>query len=101
MNIEEFISTTLISIYNGVNKANEEIIKDKTEKHRYFWIRSNEDKSAIIFDIAVTTGKEKTKTGGGALKVKVVEIGGDMNSKNTQENVSRIKFVIHPFTSIS
>ena len=101
MDIEEFISTTLINIYNGVSKANEEIIKDKTEKNHYFWIRSNEDKSAIVFDMAVTTAKEKIKTGGGKLKVKIVEAGGSMNSKNIQENVSRIKFVIHPFTSIS
>jgi len=101
MDIEEFISTTLVSIYSGVHKANEEIIKNKTEKNRYFWLRSNEDKSAIVFDIAVTTAKEKTKAGGGGIKVRVVEVGGEINSKNTQENVSRIKFVIYPFTSIS
>jgi len=105
MDIEEFISTTLVSIYNGVNKANEEIIKNKTEKPRYFWIHSyndkDADKSAIVFDIAVTTAKENTKTGGWGIKVKVVEAGGKINSKNTQENVSRIKFVIHPRTSIS
>jgi hypothetical protein len=105
MELEEFIRTSLISIYKGVRRANEEIAKldGKTlgkDKEPTFVLepRTGEKwQSYISFDIAVTVTQETGKAGGGSVKIVVVSLGGEAESKAVYESISRIKFYVAPF----
>jgi hypothetical protein len=91
MDLADFISTTLISIRQGIKTAN-------AETQGNFKIFS-EDK-AIKFDIAVEIAKESTGEKGGKLKIHVAEVGIERNSKTTESAISRINFIVGLNTSI-
>lgn len=99
MELEEFISKTLVGIYNGVKNANKDI--DNSGQSSYFNIESSswhKDRSDgyIKFDVAVTANNSDSIKKGAGIRVWSVGIGGE-NEKNTSEQiVSRIKFGIAP-----
>jgi len=76
MELHEFIKNTLVSIKNGVSEANKEF-------------------NSLHFS------SESKKTGGGGIKIYVVDLGGEKSNKNFQENISRIKFSIRIRTDIA
>lgn len=85
MDLSDFISTTLLSIRTGLQKANDQ------EKVK-FVMDSVDNK--VDFDIAVEVTQEKGSERGGGLKIKVIE-GNIMGKNNTKElNVSRIKLSV-------
>lgn len=101
MELEEFIKTTLVNIKKGVNSANVELAKMEGKElgkdaGAIFVINPGKENN-ISFDIAVTTAKGTS--GGGKIRVAVVNIGGDRS--NSEEYVSRIKFLVNSHTSIS
>lgn len=55
----------------------------------------------IAFDVAVTVSQEKSKSGGGGIKVAGAYLGGEAEKATSQEQVSRIKFHILPQWHIS
>ncbi len=100
MELEEFITDTLLSIARGLGNANKELAKmhGKTvgvDAGSRF-VMKPEEGNAISFDVAVTVTQENTKSGGGKIKIAVVSIGGSIENANSQQHVTRIKFDIIP-----
>ena len=96
MELETFITTTLISIKNGIIKANKKLNPDQ----RSFYIDSTKD-GAIKFDIAVVISKEANNKGGGKITIPFINLGGEKNNKDNQEHTSRIKFEVCPAITIN
>lgn len=97
MELEEFISKTLVSIYKGVKSANKEIDAERS----YFFIEAasnHKDRSDgyIKFDVAVTATNASGTKGNAGIRVWSVGIGGEKESSVSDQVVSRIKFGIAP-----
>ena len=109
MDLQEFIKTTLVSIKNGLRDANVELAKQEGKElgkdfSSVFVMRPTNDEKAqsdVVFDVAVTVSQKDDKTGGGAIKIAVANLGGEMSKSTSQENVTRIKFHISPFSFVS
>ena len=97
MELQEFIKHSLISITNGIGEANKEL----NNKFVMPAMGYGNEKGSIIFDIAVTASSESEKSKGGGLKISVVDFGGKVDNRITNESVSRIKFSIKPDIHIS
>jgi len=103
MELEEFITTTLLSIKKGIRNANLKISEDdgKTlgvdDTIHYEIDRNNK---GIKFDIAVTISNEKETEGGGKIRVAVVDIGGGKTLTTSEEHISRISFEVGAFNSV-
>lgn len=103
MELEEFISKSLVGIYRGVKEANKQISATNVSggTDSYFNIESSswhKDRSDgyIKFDVAVTVSNSNGSKGGAGIKVWSVGIGGEKDSLASNEIVSRIKFGIAP-----
>jgi hypothetical protein len=101
MELQEFIKNSLIGIKNGVHAANLELAKQENkvlgqDAAAYFVLESSRDNAQnyITFDVAVTVSQESKKSGGGGVRVAVVNIGGEIGNIKSQENISRIKFCV-------
>ena len=95
MELQEFITNTLESIINGVKNAN----KNLGNNNHYRITVGNSGE--VLFDIAITVSEEAKKSGSGGIKVAVLNIGGEKEKSNIQENISRIKCKIQPDKTIS
>ncbi len=106
MQLETFITETLISIITGVNNA-QTFAKDNGARinpirfnapdHEYVHFGGDDGKkplSIISFDIAVSVSKSNEDKVGGGIKVFSVDLSGKTKSINENEIVSRIKFDI-------
>ncbi len=93
MELEEFITQTLVAIRAGIKKANKKIIdlKDFGVENTYT-MGNVGDK--INFDIAVTATEENGGKAGGGMQIAVLRMGADVESKSVQSNISRIKFAV-------
>lgn len=105
MELEDFITTTLLSIKKGIRNANVKIAEDAggklgVDKTSQYQI-DRDDKKGIKFDIAVTVSGEKTTEGGGKIRVAVVDVGGGKTSASKEEHVSRISFEVGAFKTVS
>lgn len=89
MQLEEFITNSLIEIDRGVRKANE-ILEKENSKPRYS-IRSDKDRR-ISFDVAVTAGSNTSD----GISVAAFGIGGKNTKEILSEAVSRIQFHVTP-----
>lgn len=99
MELEEFISKTLVGIYKGVKSANKEISGDGSMS--YFNIEaagSHKDRSDgyIKFDVAVTASNSSDIKGSAGIRVWSVGIGGEKEANISEQVVSRIKFGVAP-----
>lgn len=104
MELEEFISKTLVGVYNGVKDANKKI--NDTRNSSYFNIESSswhKDRSDgyIKFDVAVTASNSTTTQGSAGIRVWSVGVGGEKEKGVSEEIVSRIKFGIAPSVTTS
>lgn len=101
MELQEFITETLLEISNGIHEANNSRLGEKSndpEAKRTFFLRPgsrSEFGAGIEFDVAVTTKKSGEGKAGAKLKLSVVEaeLGGGGGA--AKESVSRIKFTIN------
>lgn len=98
MELEKFVTNTLISIVEGVKNANGYFKKENKEAQ--FWLDYGKD-NEVKFDIAITVSEESKKFGGGGIKVYAINIGGEKGKSDMQENISRIKFTVKPDSIIS
>jgi hypothetical protein len=102
MELDKFISETLINIRNGLRAANEAVAESEgktlgNDIAALFQMGPYEDDGGYIhFDIAVTVSGETTTTGGGGIRIAMVNIGAEASGASKQENVSRIKFSVKP-----
>lgn len=92
MELEQFITKTLIDIVNGVKNAN----KDFEDREKFDLMAKEE----IAFDIAIAVTKENSKSGAGGIKVLSFELGGGKDNSILNENISRVKFKVRPYDSI-
>ena len=81
MELEEFISKTLASIYKGVKNANKEI------------------DGYIKFDVAVTANNSDSAKGAAGIRVWSIGVGAEKEASSSEQTVSRIKFGIAPSTT--
>lgn len=103
MELEEFITTTLLSIKKGINVANIKIAEDNGKElgvDETIQYEIDSESKGIKFDIAVTVSSETTGNGGGGIKVAVVNIGASVTSASAQEHISRISFEVDAFKSV-
>jgi len=91
MELEEFISKTLINIVKGINLANK-------DTKMGFMIESNgrreNSNGNIHFDIAVTVTKKKNQKGKMGIGILSVGLSGAKEKDTSDQMVSRIKFDI-------
>lgn len=85
MNLKEFIANTLVSIKEGIEKAN------SGESGNYY-ITSNSQ--VVNFDVAVEVAEEKGKDRSGGLAIKVVEAKIRGSTRMKESNISRINFTV-------
>ena len=104
MELEEFISKTLISIAKGMKSANEET---KLEDGRVLftiepvsWYKDRTD-GCIKFDVAVTASKESGLKGGGGIRIWSIGLDGKKEVSTSDQIVSRIKFNIAPQVTVA
>lgn len=83
MELDEFITNTLISVNKGVGEAN------KQSENRYV-IWPNEQ--VVNFDVAVEVSSNEGSTKGGGIKIHVVELGMNKAAQTSSSNFSRINF---------
>ncbi len=108
MDLQEFIKNTLVNIKNGIHDANVEFAKQEGKElgkdftSIFVMEPNNKDKGQgyITFDVAVTVSQENNAKGGAGIKIAVANLGGDLSSTTSQENITRIKFHIIPFQFI-
>lgn len=105
MELEEFITTTLLGIKNGIRSANIKIAENDGKKlgidDTIQYQIDRDDKKGIKFDIAVTVSGEKATEGGGKIRVAVVNVGGGVTSSSKEEHISRISFEVGAFKRVS
>ena len=100
MELQEFITKTLIDIKTGLRKANEHFASqegktlglDATAAFMLPAYAHGGKDGCINFDIAVTVSQESSESGGTGIKIAIVNIGGEMKGVDKQESVSHIKF---------
>ena len=103
MELEEFITTTLLSIKEGIHNANIKIAENDGKKlgvDETIQYEIDRDNKGIKFDVAVTVSGEKATEGGGKIRVAVLDIGGGKTSSSKEEHVSRISFEVSAFKSV-
>jgi len=101
MELQEFVTETLLEISNGVHEANNIRLGEKAKDpnaSRTFFLRpgsKSENGAGIEFDVAVTTKKAGEGKAGAKLKLSVVEaeLGGGGGA--SKESVSRIRFTVN------
>ena len=91
MELEEFITKTLTSIYSGVTRANKSV---DTKSGDSLPFELTPEDSRIEFDIAVTVTYDSTDKVHGGVDIKVVSLGANAENKNEQQNSSRVKFKV-------
>lgn len=100
MELEEFISKTLVSIMKGVKSANKELKVSENDNVAYLIESASNHKDRtdgyIKFDVAVTAIKEAGTKGTGGIRVWSVGIGGEKEVSSSDQVVSRIKFGVAP-----
>jgi hypothetical protein len=98
MNLETFISNSLVSIQRGVESANKELQGgNKTPPFLIgFSGLSAEEEKSIEFDVAVTINQEVSGGAGGEINVVGIKLGGKLDTQGGHESISRVRFKIHP-----
>lgn len=100
MNLDAFINQVLVSIANGVSETQEllketnTIVNPSIVKDGYINDRGNRKVTDISFDVAVTVKEEGDSEKGAKVNVAMLSLGGGINTKTTNEVVSRISFSI-------
>jgi hypothetical protein len=97
--LDAFVTETLLEIANGLAAANNAIRDEKAKPDlpMTFSLRpgsQNERGAGIDFDVAVTTKLEGKGRASGKLKLAVVEAELGGGGSSSKEHVSRIKFTV-------
>jgi hypothetical protein len=106
MNLQDFVSETIMQIVSGVkaaqavsaehgSKVNPKLMSnyDYASQHGFLWCDS-EYAQIVQFDVALTATKESGAKGGIGLFVGAVSIGATKGSNSENTSVSRVKFSV-------
>jgi hypothetical protein len=117
MNLQEFITESLVQIAEGIREANNRL-NDKDalvnprgynaepggHVHGYLLSKEHQDygKSkenphivqSVAFDVAVAADQTTTTEGGGKLRVVALDLGAERSSESKNHSESRIRFTI-------
>lgn len=98
MDLKNFTKQALIDIVQGANEANEEFLRNDKAIIESTFCNSGMTSANIVrveFDVAVTTTENNKSEGGGKLNVaNLISVGGGLESSNSNQSVSRIKYSI-------
>ena len=105
MNIEKFVSDTLVQIAAGVTAANEEMEKRKLDakanpaggnvvSQASTHYRGIPDTQMIEFDIAVTVESTAATNGEAGVGISILKLGTSGASSSSDSQASRIQFTI-------
>jgi hypothetical protein len=100
MELNTFITQALTQILKGIEDANNKVTDGKSadEKTKPFLLKhggSKENGTGIEFDVAVTIKSERGAKGGAKAKfLSVAEIDAGAQTSTTNEQASRIKFMV-------
>ncbi len=98
MELDEFISKTLVQIIAGVTKAQDEhsdLVNPMGAGKVYRVNRPpSEAVKSVDFDVAVTVEEKKGAKGGAKISVLGNNIGGSGGSESTERSVTKIKFSV-------
>ena len=103
MELEDFITKTLLSIKKGINNTNIQLAKldgkvlGVDESIQY---EISKNKKGIHFDIAITVSNKDGLEGQGKINVAIIDINGTKSSSSLEEKASRISFEVEPFRSV-
>ena len=89
MNLEEFISQTLLDITQGIEKANK--VSNRFQLSGQIHQRGVSGES-VEFDVGLQVSHSKQKGGKGGISVASVGIKGEANSVDGYESTHRLKF---------
>jgi len=97
MELQEFITETLIQIVNGV-KAAQNLVKDSTAiiaPHGYLGgVQYRREMQSIEFDVAITTTDTTEAKAGAGVFVAGISLGGQARGEASNQTLSRIKFKV-------
>lgn len=101
MELNQFVSETIIQIINGVNKAQSTskgtgalVAPQRYGDGGYFYIRKIE---VIEFDVAITTTDTTEGKAGAGIFVAGISLGGQAREEVSNQTLSRIKFNVPIF----
>jgi hypothetical protein len=103
MELEKFITVTLLNIKKGIQNANIKIAEDISKTlgdDETIQYQIDREGKGIKFDIAITVSNERNLKGGGEIRVAVLNLGGGKSSDSKEEHVSRISFEVDAFRSV-
>ncbi len=115
MNLQDFVSETLVQIIKGITAAQEEIVDttakvspivQETAAYKNYTglvpVQGNPPASMVAFDVALTATEGTGTKGGIGVMAGVLSLGSTGQSSNENTSVSRVQFsvpVILPYNS--
>lgn len=109
MDLENFISISLVQIAKGIDRANAELkgtgaivspkkVTDVRKENTYGNLKLNDNSwvrvQQIDFDVALTATEGSETKGGLGISVGAISLGGAAKDDYSQSSVSRIKFSV-------
>lgn len=100
MDLQEFVTSTLVQIVNGVAEARDQIATGATGASVNTRLRNPSASVAVAppqpveFDVAITVSTEATAGVKSGIKVAVFNFGAEAGARSTSEAVSRVKFAV-------
>jgi len=101
MNLDDFITESLLQIHSAVKKANQKLTENypDEQKKNIFLLKPGAEKNkgeGIHFDLAITVKSETTSKGKFEFSISVVSADfGGKERTNVDEIISRVGFTIH------
>ena len=97
MNLQKFITESLISIQHGVEDANKKLVsKNNTPPFLIGFSSNNKEEVSISFDVAVTINEDVGGSTGGSINVIGLKLGAELETKGEHGSISRVSFKVHP-----
>ena len=97
VDLEKFVETTLVNIYNGIVEANNSIHGKNSTNDNTYGLAPGQDRSkgeGIEFDLLLSVKSSSSNSGDAGVTLKVLLLKGNSNSTKQFENASRVKFTV-------
>ena len=89
MELKDFISQTLVNIVKGVEDANKTTKRFKLASNIHDQLGSGQD---VEFDVSIMVSQDSKENIDGKIGVALASIAGDIEQKETSQNLHRMKF---------
>lgn len=94
MELKDFIKITLRELSEAIDESGVEIKKKIMLTNTALRAKQHGDYGLIDFDLAVDVRESKKVSGGGGLKISVVQANLGKDRQTTSSNTSRIQFTV-------